>query len=256
MIKMIVTDLDGTILDIERKMSKSTEEYLISLKERGYVVVIATGRNFASAKKHTNGARFANYLISDGGACTYDPYTEEILFKNNLSKEQVKSILEYWDETFAYVEICDKDSYLRYTGEQDIESFLADIEDITHLSIKFILNEQAEKTFFELQKEFPGLSFLLMQDSFKSDKSIEVSSKNVSKYAAIKKLADLLNIKNDEIVAFGDSPNDLDMIKNCGFGVSMKNALDEVKKVSDATTVKDHNDDGMTDFLKNILGSE
>ena len=95
-----------------------------------------------------------------------------------------------------------------------------------------------------------------MQDSFKSDKSIEVSSKNVSKYAAIKKLADLLNIKNDEIVAFGDSPNDLDMIKNCGFGVSMKNALDEVKKVSDATTVKDHNDDGMTDFLKNILGSE
>lgn len=249
---MIVTDLDGTLLNRERKLPRITEEYLISLKEKGYIVVIATGRNFVSAKKHTNGAKFANYLISDGGSCTYIPDTEEALFKNVIPKKTIEKILSLWSDDFEYLQLCDKNSYIKYRGENARE-FLSSPEDIVHISIKMKDNELTEKLFQNLERQFSNLEVLLMQDSFKEDKSVELVPKGISKYSAIHKLADYLDISNDEIIAFGDSPNDIDMLENCGFGVAMKNALKEVKEKATAVTIKDYNEFGVVEFLKNII---
>ncbi len=255
MIKMIVTDLDGTILNHERKILPKTEEYLLELKSRGYILVIATGRNFASAKTHTNGAKFANYLISDGGACIYIPDTEEELVKNIIPKQKAEEILSYWNEDVEFLQMTTKEAYVKYTRE-DKQDFLSRIGEIAHITIKMKSNAETEELYEKLEHEFSDLNVLLMQDSFKEDKSIVLTLKGVSKYSAIQKLATSLGVENDEIIAFGDSYNDMDMLKGCGFGVAVKNALEEVKGVSTATTPKGFNDDGVVDFLQSILDEE
>ena len=70
--KMIVTDLDGTLLDTNKKCSSRTKEYLQKLKNEGKIIVIATGRVLKSAIEVTDGAVFADYIISNSGGMIYD----------------------------------------------------------------------------------------------------------------------------------------------------------------------------------------
>jgi hydroxymethylpyrimidine pyrophosphatase-like HAD family hydrolase len=96
------------------------------------------------------------------------------------------------------------------------------------------------------------IDVLEMQDSFASSRWIEIFSEGVSKYNAIKVVSDIEGIDNKDIICFGDGRNDIDMIKNCGIGVAMGNALDVVKDVSDYVTIS-HNEDGIVYFLKGYL---
>ena len=104
---------------------------------------------------------------------------------------------------------------------------------------------------FEYYKKFDtdSLSVIIMQDSFKDERYLEIFKEGVSKYNAIKCVMDILNIDNKNVITFGDGLNDVDMIKNSGIGVAMGNALMEVKAVSDYTTIS-HNDDGVIYFLR------
>ena len=96
------------------------------------------------------------------------------------------------------------------------------------------------------------LELLVMQDSFGTEKCLEIFSKGVSKYNAIKEIMNIENISNENVIAFGDGLNDVDMIRLSGIGVAMGNALGDVKKVSDYITIS-HNEDGVVYFLKEYL---
>ena len=79
--KMIVVDLDGTLLNENKQVSENSIRYLKKLKEEGYVITIATGRIFTSILKATNNALFANYIITDTGASCYDTNHKVIFLK-------------------------------------------------------------------------------------------------------------------------------------------------------------------------------
>ena len=82
------------------------------------------------------------------------------------------------------------------------------------------------------------------------------NKKGCTKYKAIAELANYLNINNDEIIAFGDGLNDIDMLKKCGTGVALSNALPVVKENANFVTIYDHNHDGVIEFLKEYLNVE
>lgn len=263
MFKMIVTDLDGTLLNEKRKPSEETKQYLMNLKRQGYIIVIATGRMYTSILDATDGAIFANYLISDTGACTYK-ISGETIFQNLISKDIVRKILDYYNDDFRYIDICDKTTIYRYSkitsSKTDFIKIITEKEEllknnleVCHISIAMNTNEKVLELYDKLLQNFPELEVLMMQDSFKSNKWIEMTVKGCSKYWAIKNLANYLNISNEEIIAFGDGLNDIDMIRNCGYGVAMKNALPEVKKIANDITFLDHNHDGVVEYLKNVI---
>lgn len=79
-----------------------------------------------------------------------------------------------------------------------------------------------------------------------------ITTRGVDKYNAIKRIAEIENIDNNDIISFGDSANDLEMLKKSGVGVAMENALDIVKDVADYVT-KSHNEDGVIYFLEEYL---
>lgn len=259
--KMIVVDLDGTLLNINSECSKKTKKYLKKLKDLGYIIVIATGRILRSAINVTDGALFANYIIANAGALIYDMDNKKIVRKNNILKDDIKRICDFYSDEIDFISICDLYYHHRYMGSEkidilfdkkinDIDKFISNCDDVLHITVKLINNDLVYKYYDLLKRD--SLEIIVMQDSFSDRKCLEIFSKEVSKYNAIKEIMRIEEISNDSVVAFGDGLNDIDMIKLSGIGVAMENALDDVKDVSNYITVS-HNEDGVIYFLKGYL---
>lgn len=258
---MIVVDLDGTLLNINQECSMRTRKYLKKLKDMGHIVVIATGRVLRSAVTVTGGAEFANYVVANSGALVYDMDKSKIVMNKSIKVEDVKRICSCYNEEIKYINVCDLFYYHKYIDKtlvnfkfekkiNDIERFFSEMDDIYSISVHPRDNSLIEK-YYDMFKS-DNLEILVMQDSFSNVKCLEVFSKGVSKYNAIKVISELEGITNDNVIAFGDGLNDVDMIKLSGIGVAMGNALEEVKSVSNYITIS-HNDDGVIYFLKEYL---
>lgn len=263
--KIIAVDLDGTLLDINGKVSINTCKYLKELKDKGYIIVIATGRILRNVISITNGALFANYIVSNDGGAVYDLENDSFLFKNVISKETADEICLLYNDDIHYVEICDLNNYYKFTTKdyvdtefskiiKDKEEFLNNTQ-IVHMAISLNNKILDMVSNFLIAKNFSDVKSYIMQDSFSDNRWIQISGKDVCKYNAIKIIADLEGVSNDNIIAFGDGRNDIEMIRKSGVGVAMGNALDCVKEVADYIT-KSHNEDGILLFLKGYLEND
>ena len=266
--KMIVVDLDGTLLNINQKCSEKAKKYLKKLKDMGHIVVIATGRVLRSAVEITGGASFADYVISGSGSVVYDMNNSKIIMKNTIDKDMVKYICSNFNEDIKFIDVCDLFYHNRYSDTEDccrkfvkkldnIDNYLNNIDYVVSLTVELNGNDFVDK-YYELFSN-DNLQILVMQDSYDDEQSLEIFNKGVSKYNAVKVIMDIENISNDDVIAFGDGLNDVDMIQLSGVGVAMGNALDTVKDVSDYVTIS-HNEDGVIYFLRgyfkenNLLG--
>jgi len=260
--KMIVVDLDGTLLNINGGCSRKSKKFLSKLKDMGYVIVIATGRVLHDAINVTDGASFANYVISDGGAIIYDMDKKKIVDIKKIDMDEVRRVFDIYSGDIDYITMCDMYYYNRYGDNNtrmdlfydrkilDIDKFILDSDGIFHIIVRFKDMSMIDRYCKILDSD--RIDVLEMQDSFATNRWIEIFSEGVSKYNAIKVISEIEGIDNSDIICFGDGRNDIDMIKNCGVGVAMGNALDVVKDVSDYITIS-HNDDGIVYFLKGYL---
>lgn len=262
--KMIVTDLDGTLLNENRKVSENSKSYLKELKEKGYIIVIATGRIYTSALEATDKATFANYIISDTGACCYDIAKKKAIFKNFISKEIAEEILSYYDENYTFIDIGSENKIYKYSNcfvensksiktTYDKNFILNSCKEVTHISIRMKKNDFVFSLYHKLLKKYPNMEIIIMQDSFAETKWIVILPFHCSKYSAIKKLATILQIQNEDILAFGDGLNDKEMLEKCGVGIAMSNALEEVKKVSNDVTLFSNQEEGVICYLQNYF---
>ena len=262
--KMLVFDLDGTLLSNDSMVSLKTQDYLLKKKEEGHRIVIATGRVKNSAITVTRGGEFVDIFITDTGALIYDNNLKKELFVKHLARDFAEYILDLYDErVIRFIDVCDHDYIYKLSkikeenpviiNASSKDEILDNIGDIIHVGIDFYDNEMAIKTYNELKNRFRDLSIILMQDSFAKRKWIEVMPPECNKPNAIKKVSKYYNIKNEDIICFGDGLNDIEMLKSCGVGVAMANALDEVKEAADEVTKKTNTEDGIIDFLENYL---
>ena len=256
--KLIAIDLDGTLLNSDGIVSEVTKSHLQKLKEKGYIITIATGRILNRALVGTDGAEFTNYIVSDTGAAVFknneiNKEWEEV-YAHGLSKDIAKNISSYYDkDKFITINICDRNKIHHYDKTVNITEFLENINEIIHVSVSFINNEFVEEYLKIFTKKFPMLKVEIMQDSFGEVKWLEIAQKGVEKYKGIAEVAKLEGILNENIIAFGDGLNDVDMLKKCGVGVAMKNALPEVKEQADYITSRTNNENGVVEFLKEYL---
>lgn len=113
---------------------------------------------------------------------------------------------------------------------------------------------EVDKMMNRLTKEFGYLDFQVMKDSYRPARWIEIISKDITKYTALQKISEIENIDNNNIIAFGDSFNDLDMIQKCGTGVAVSNAIPILKEEADYITLS-NDENGVIHFLKNNLAN-
>ena len=265
--KMLVFDLDGTLLYDDRNMPSENIDYLSNLKNKGYIIALATGRTILSAYNKLNNCDCVNYIISDTGASIYDLDKKETIYKKTISKDIASHILDLYNDNFRYIDICSNGRYYKYSlfleenddvvkTYKDKNNLLDDIGEINHIAMNFKNNDCTIEMYNYLTANYNDFEFFIMQDSFENSKTIEILPKGVSKYNSINELANNLNISNNEIMAFGDGLNDVEMIERCGIGVAMANALDEVKEKANYVTRKNNNQLGVINFLEEYLNNK
>ena len=133
----------------------------------------------------------------------------------------------------------------------DMETFLSD-KRVQKITINFASDESGHRIDLDkvnaILEKYPG--FVAVTGGIRN---IEVSDRLATKGNAMLDLADKLGITADEIVAFGDSENDITMLRAAGLGVAMENSLDITKKAADDTTLS-NDDDGVAVYLEKLLG--
>ncbi|MGL5258863.1 MAG: Cof-type HAD-IIB family hydrolase [Lachnospiraceae bacterium] len=255
MYKMIVLDLDDTLLKNDGTISEKTKEALEAAQKKGVHVVLASGRpTFAMEHiaRELKFEKYGGYILSFNGAKILDFVTKNHLFELNLTMEHVHELHEMCKEKGAYIQTYIGDTIVasEHNKYTDIEKQITGMEIYipddfkTHITtdvVKVIVLQDPDKLKeleAELKEEMEGKLYMTISKPF----FLEFMNKEVDKSKSILRLIDMLDISVDEVIAIGDSYNDLSMVQTAGLGVAMENAVDEVKKVAKYITLDNEND--------------
>lgn len=267
--KLIVTDMDGTLLNSKGEVSIENKEALKELQSRGIHVAIATGRIYTTAKVYAKYLGIVTPIICCNGAMVKNLENNEKIYSKAIDKEDCLKIVEickkhnlyfhfYSDDTIFGEELKNKMLYFSEWAKTLKEEDRIKIEIVKDIKEVF-----ERETIYKFGIQSENLELLdIVRDEINSSLNCEahkslsdmldIMSKGVTKGNAIKSLAQSLGVELEEVIAIGDNENDISMIKYAGLGVAMGNAEDKVKRVSDFVT--DTNDNhGVSKVIKEFM---
>jgi Cof subfamily protein (haloacid dehalogenase superfamily) len=254
MTKMIITDLDGTLLADDKNISDYNVSILKKCKKIGIKIVFATARSDKACKRITDLVN-PNILILNDGALIMDE-NKKIIYRKVLSKETtdgiIKECINNKDIGVITVET-DENYYVSYEKafhpDYDHGIYYDFSEKLSQESYKISVEIFTEKTALDIKNKFKEckLTYNFGENWYR------FSHKDVDKMNAINILSEERNILLSDIVAFGDDYNDIEMIKKCGIGVAMGNGIKEIKENAKYICEK-NNENGVGRWIeKNIL---
>ncbi|MDC3418518.1 Cof-type HAD-IIB family hydrolase [Aquibacillus salsiterrae] len=239
-IRLIALDMDGTLLNSNHEVSKQNRLAIEKAREKGLEVILSTGRHFSTCSAYAKSLNLSSYLITVNGSEIWTA-TGELVERQLLDVAIMELLvsLHKKHETYAWVASTNK----IWRGE-----IPANLEDYEWLKFGFDTdsNETKEAIVDQLSKNE------LVELSNSSPTNIEVNAVGINKARAIEKVCARLGITMDQVMAMGDSLNDIKMIEEVGLGVAMGNAQDEVKAVCDWVT-KHHDDDGVAYAINKLV---
>lgn len=273
MLKAIVLDIDGTLLDDEKEISQRTKEALIQAQENGVKLILASGRPVSGMMKYVTPLQMDQHhglLVSYNGARVVDCMTNETLYNETMSIRDAQAVLEHLKKFDVKVMI-DKDDYM-YVNDVFNNTItyknapfniiqyesrgghfkLCEIDDLAAFA-DFPLNkiltagepDYLKEHHQEMMAPFKGRLHCV----FTADFYFEFTAKGIDKAKALKTVLTPLGIDQEHVVAFGDGHNDISMMQYAGLGVAMDNAVAELKAAADHVTHA-NTQDGIAVFLE------
>lgn len=263
-VKLFVSDIDGTLLASGKNISAKNIEAVKKMVDAGIIVTLGTGRMYRATLPIAQSLGVNVPLITYNGALIKS-VDGEVFYENPLPPEIVPEITDFFEKNGWYVQNYSNDElffpvyneYAKfYENNQKVHGQVIGWDEMKKktahvckmLGISSSL-EETEKISAAVQKEF-GDKILITRST---EIFNEIICPGISKAAAIKILADKLGIKISEVMAIGDSNNDLPMLKAAGKSVAMGNASDEIKSVCDYTTDICENDGFAAAVYKYVL---
>lgn len=244
MIKMIVTDLDGTLLRDDKSVSEHTLDILRRCREAGIKIVYATGRG-GSAERVAPAGLFDGKITQNGAIAVADGYNHQLLIPCEIARPlliacDLHGIKISSDIQGMHYSNFDTSEVWPNVTNFEIVDFTQHMLDAETLGA--VINHSDDAEFIE--EHIPDELYLKVTN----DGLGQVMHKDATKSKAIAALARHWGIDMPEITAFGDDLNDIDMLQACGIGVAMANALPEVK-VSAQYLTASNEDDGVANWL-------
>lgn len=251
-IKLIITDLDSTVLHNDKSISIYTQNIFNRCIKYGIVTAIATARYYIGAEKYINILK-PNYEITTDGTMVYSAgnfiygYGFNLSTTNNIIQEIINLNPSY--ELTVATDTC------IYWNSKHISSSPVLFKAIYN-DYSVPLSECAYKIVAALpEKELADViaeKYDCKIITYRGESRYGFIQMNAGKIQAISSLAKSLNIQMSEILAFGDDFNDIEMLTKCGYGVAVSNAIDEVKEIADFITESNDND-GVASFIEKNL---
>lgn len=252
MIKLVATDIDGTILIPEGEFTSSVKECIRKLCKQGIKVVLVTGRMHAAARRIAQDLGLDTPVVSYQGGLVVN--NGEKLYERYLTEEQTQRILDWagvngenihinlYNDDVLYSE---SDCYevQRYCNNLHTEYTVKKFSEIKRdkinklLAIDYSNPERITRYEKELQDIFPDLYIVKSTPYF-----LEFSNPEASKKCAVEFLQNYWGLKKDEILTIGDQNNDIALLQAGGVKVAMGNATEELKAEADYITASVYED--------------
>lgn len=255
-IKMIGLDMDGTLLTEKKELLPYTKRIIDEAIEKGIIVLMATGRPFTGIPE---GLRFypgIRYALTSNGARVVDIKEGKNLIERLLPQEKAKKALETLAKYDTLQEVYfDGQGYAQADKMKHIERYHHNpymweymlttrkpVPDLMELVCE--RNQDLDKIqglFANMDERKAAWEELQVQDGIvlvgSLGYNIEINASGVNKGTALVELGSMLGIEREQIMACGDGDNDVEMLREVGFGVAMGNAIEKAKAVADYITV-------------------
>lgn len=260
---LYITDLDGTLLTDDKRVSEHTAKKLNELIAGGVKISYATARSFNSAAPLLHNVRFSCPCAVYNGVFIVNPKSGERLFWRGFSENAVRFAREFFTRenilpiVYSFINGEHKISYIE-SNLPAVQAYISahegdprmrrarDIDELFEGEIFYFTVIRGEKlpivckTFGENE----NFSINVQKDNYDDSIWHEIYDGGCSKAAAARRLKELLGA--EELVCFGDNVNDIPMIKAADVGVAVENACDELKSCADIVI----NCDGVADYIE------
>lgn len=264
-IKMIALDLDRTLLRTDKTVSDYTLKILDECKKRGIIVAIASARPRRAARVISKIVNCDNVVCLNGAMITIN---EEIIGTNKIDSKiahnLILKIIERFPSSKVSAEIND---YIH--ANFDLNELFTDPSNVIRTDFKEVFDKSIETDFVgdfsdvdkiifsvENEDEIDEIKSMLPEGLYTSIANgylLQIMSDKATKLRGVETLAQHYNISISEVAAFGDDYDDIGMIKECGYGIAVANAIDDVLNLADYIT-ESSNEDGVAKWIeKNIF---
>lgn len=224
--RALIFDLDGTAIPPSKNALPSPEVIqAVQLAQQKVFVCAATGRPFSMAKKILKSLYLKDPYILSGGTQIVDPKSQKILWETHLEQDQIKQVIKVC-LPYQY-EIFFSDEVVSAPAKSKI---IRGFERIIY--IKDCQKEDAEKIKRGLL-QIKNIAVHYAGSWTKDHLDIHVTHARATKKQAVNELIKILGVKKDEVLAVGDTGNDVPLFESAGFKVAMGNATKDLKKIAD-----------------------
>lgn len=264
--RLIVTDIDGTLLNRHGAILPRTRAELARARAAGAIWALASGRPLPGLRRlvrdmHLDDSNLV--LIGANGAVVSDAVSDEILARRAMSPQIAARVCTLAAGYPVTSLLCVGDDIL--TGDPQSERALLEAEgneaNLVHLPDVTSVHIPVDKALFcgrpqvlrELQAALRAEVGEVTETSFSAPSYFEVTAAGVDKGSAVRAYAESASIRLEEVVAFGDNHNDLPMITTAGLGVAMGNAVEDVRTAADRITAS-NDEEGIALVLADLFG--
>lgn len=265
MYKLIALDMDGTLLNDEKKITEKTKKTISEARKNGKYVVLCSGRPIEGIDRYLDELNMNtedDYVISFNGSLVQHAANKKVIGKKTLKGEDLKYLFNISRELGVNIhgfskEGCITPKISKYTelegkinGITVKEFDYTKIEDKEDISKVMMIDEPEilQKAIDNLPKDLYEKYTVVRSAPY----FLEFLNKDANKGTGVGMLAEHLGIKKEEVICVGDAGNDLHMIEYAGLGVAMKNATDDVKEKASYIT-KSNNEDGVAHVIETFM---
>lgn len=252
MIKAVFFDVDGTLVSHKTKsVPASAREAVNKLREKGIKVFLSTGRHIHELKDlPTEGMKFDGYIILNGQIGLDE--NRNMIFSNPFGKEDIQGLVEIFNKKeYPFVLVNEEGHYMNFVNEY-VEMALGTVSTPVPPVREYEGEPLYQATVFIPTEEDDEFAKKL-SDGCKmarwGNHGVDIIAKEGGKAMGLQVFGNILGISPQEMMAFGDAQNDMDMIEYAGVGIAMGNAEEGVKQIADDVTTE-VDQDGIANALR------
>ncbi|WP_374703050.1 Cof-type HAD-IIB family hydrolase [Neobacillus cucumis] len=236
-IKLVALDMDGTLLNNKGQVSEENRKAIKAAQDKGIIVVLSTGRSLLTAREHADDLELTSYLVTVNGSEIFDE-KRELVERNLVNSDHIEWM---WDLSKLH-----KTKFWAINTERTWHNEMPEeLHKLDWLKFGFTIEDDATRELVLKELTAKG-EFELTNSTLKN---IEVNASGIHKARGLSVVCSKLGIEMKNVMAVGDSRNDLMMIKEAGLGVAMGNAQDVVKEAADWVT-DTNEEDGVAKAIK------
>lgn len=267
--RMVFSDMDGTLLKSASELSEKNIEMVGKAVDQGVEFVICTGRGVYGVERFLEKLHLLGrpgYVICQNGAAVYNLENMEMVLKHSFSSDDLRPVVEAARAEGVEVYLYDDRTFLAEKVTPQVEAYCR----VMHADMRILPDGLEYEGYFTkcllsgsyeqldaVRKRVEPIIAGKLNHFFSGPQYLEFVKTGVSKGRALQETAEKAGVPLAEVIAIGDSENDLSMIQAAGLGVAVANAQEHVKAAADYVTETTCEQDAVADVLKRfVLGEQ